>query len=164
MNPLPDPLDPANQIDMPAIFKGKPELTQQGNSKRELLHLVLQKGRNLENQTNQTAPQLMKLVTRLFNQLDTMNQRQQAMEEAMQKLNKQLDNLENSRRSIPLEVSTPAKNPAPSKIPPHPSFAAIAAKNQIPRPSFLPNELPPALQMSQSQEMQYCHSTTFWVA
>ncbi|MBW0484590.1 hypothetical protein O181_024305 [Austropuccinia psidii MF-1] len=131
MNPLPEPPDPDDQMDIPEIFKGEPKAIQQGNSDRELLHLVLQKVMNLENQANQTPPQLMKLVTRLFDQLDTMNRRQQEMEDDMKKLHKRLDNLENSRKAAPTEVLT---------------------RNQPPRPSFLPNKPPPALQMPQSQD------------
>ncbi|MBW0559347.1 hypothetical protein O181_099062 [Austropuccinia psidii MF-1] len=43
MNPLPNPPDPEDQMDIPEIFKGEPKSVQQGNSDRELLHLVLQK-------------------------------------------------------------------------------------------------------------------------
>ncbi|MBW0535892.1 hypothetical protein O181_075607 [Austropuccinia psidii MF-1] len=96
MNPLPDPPYPGNQMDIPEIFEGEPKMTQQGSSYRDLLQLVLQKVMNLENQTNKTPPQLMQQVTRLFDQLDNMNQRQQSMEETMKNMNKRLDNLENS--------------------------------------------------------------------
>ncbi|MBW0471590.1 hypothetical protein O181_011305 [Austropuccinia psidii MF-1] len=32
MNPLPDPPDPDDQMDMPEIYKGEPKLTQQGTA------------------------------------------------------------------------------------------------------------------------------------
>ncbi|MBW0479868.1 hypothetical protein O181_019583 [Austropuccinia psidii MF-1] len=64
MNPLPDPPDPDDQMDIPEIFEGEPEMAQQGNSDKDLLHLVLQKTTGHERnhaKTKQTTGQLGKL-------------------------------------------------------------------------------------------------------
>ncbi|MBW0541446.1 hypothetical protein O181_081161 [Austropuccinia psidii MF-1] len=133
MSSLPDPPDPDDQMDIPEIFEGEPEMIQQGNSYRYLLHL------------------LMQLVTRVYDQLDTMNQIQQSMEETTQNINKLLDNLENSIRTLSSEVRTLSKNPTSSKLPPPPSFVAIVAKSTIPKPFPLPNKFPLAPKMSKKK-------------